>query len=199
MAPSEDGLEMLEGGNQKIFKYETFPKFDLSLFYMPRPIENYNNDEAAGIHLKTLINNDQLSKMHDSEWARYLAEILYILWFQIFSTTLPMYPNHSKDLVAFCKKMLSYVNRKLHPMRDIEIIYRRLFETCGTCRLQDEILDLFNDMKKNKIDPDKVTFGTYYQSFQVSKKPLQPTPGSFAKGTSSVSGPFSSRGADKNV
>jgi hypothetical protein len=73
--------------------------------------------------------------MHDSEWARYLAEILYILWFQIFSTTLPMYPNHSKDLVAFCKKMLSYVNRKLHPMRDIEIIYRRLFETCGTCRL----------------------------------------------------------------
>ena len=27
-------------------------------------------------------------------------------------------------------------------------------------------------MKRNKIDPDKVTFGTYYQAFQVSKKPL---------------------------
>jgi pentatricopeptide repeat protein len=62
-------------------------------------------------------------------------------------------------------------------MRDIEIIYRRLFEACGTCRLQDEILDLFNDMKKNKIDPDKVTFGTYYQAFQVSKKPIA-APGS---------------------
>ncbi len=47
-------------------------------------------------------------------------------------------------------------------MRDIEIIYRRLFEACGTCRLQEEILDLFTDMKKNAIDPDKVTFGTYY-------------------------------------
>jgi hypothetical protein len=57
-------------------------------------------------------------------------------------------------------------------MRDIEVIYRRLFEACGTCRLQDEIKDLYNDMKRNKIDPDKVTFGTYYQAYQVAKKPL---------------------------
>lgn len=48
---------------------------------MARPIENYNNEEAAGMHLKSLINNEQLSKMHDSEWARYLAEIIYILWY----------------------------------------------------------------------------------------------------------------------
>ena len=108
--------------------------------------------------------------MHDSEWARYLAEIIYILWFQIFCTTLPMYPNHARELVTFAKKMIAYLARKLHPMRDVEIIYRRLFEACGTCRLQDEILDLFQDMKRNKIDPDKVTFGTYYQAFQVSKK-----------------------------
>ena len=25
-------------------------------------------------------------------------------------------------------------------------------------------------MKRNKIDPDKVTFGTYYQAFLISKK-----------------------------
>jgi len=55
-------------------------------------------------------------------------------------------------------------------MREVEIIYRRLFEACGTCKLQEEILDLFNDMKQNKIDPDKVTFGTYYQAFLMSKK-----------------------------
>jgi hypothetical protein len=58
-------------------------------------------------------------------------------------------------------------------MRDIEMIYRRLFEVCGTCKLQDEILELFNDMKTNKIDPDKVTFGTYYQSFLLSKKNIE--------------------------
>lgn len=47
-------------------------------------------------------------------------------------------------------------------MREAEMIYRRLFEACGACKLGDEILELFNDMKQNKIDPDKVTFGTYY-------------------------------------
>lgn len=76
-----------------------------------------------------------------------------------------MYPAYSKELVIFCKRLLSHLNKKLHPMRDIEIIYRRMFEACGTCRLPEEILELFNDMKKNKIDPDKVTFGTYYQAF----------------------------------
>ena len=53
MASSEEGLDFAH-----IFKYETFPKFDLSLVYTPRPIENYNNEEAAGMHLKSLINNE---------------------------------------------------------------------------------------------------------------------------------------------
>lgn len=100
--------------------------------------------------------------MHDTEWARYLAEIIYVLWYQIFCTTLPMYNNYAKDLIYFAKKLLEYINRKLAPMREVEMIYRRLFEVCGTCRLQDEIQELYSDMKKNKIDPDKVTFGTYY-------------------------------------
>jgi hypothetical protein len=72
MAPSEDGLEppsSLESTPsknasgavqrpQRIFKYQTFPKFDETLYYQPRKIENYNNEEAAGMHLKSLINND---------------------------------------------------------------------------------------------------------------------------------------------
>lgn len=82
-----------------------------------------------------------------------------------------MYPTYSKELIGFCKSLLAHLTKKLHPMRDIEIIYRRLFEACGTCGLPEEILDLFNDMKhRNKIDPDKVTFGTYYQAYQVAKK-----------------------------
>lgn len=31
-------------------------------------------------------------------------------------------------------------------------------------------------MKKNKIEADKITFGTYYQAFQVAKKGAQPSP-----------------------
>jgi len=135
--PLKDGLEIdpATGELRITYKYQTFPKFDLSLFYVPRPIQNYCSDEGAGVTLKSLINNEQLGKMHDSEWARYLAEIIYILWFQIFCTTLPMYPAHAKELINFAKRLLSYLAKKLHPMRDIEIIYRRLFEACGTCRL----------------------------------------------------------------
>jgi len=73
-----------------------------------------------------------------------------------------MYASCSKELVYFASKLLEYVQRKLTPMRDVELIYRKLFEACGTCKLQEEILELYSDMKKNKIDPDKVTFGTYY-------------------------------------
>ncbi len=110
MAPLEEGLEFEGiGGQPHIFKYQTFPKLDISLYYKPRPIENYNNEEAAGMHLKSLINNDILSKMNDLEWARYLSEILYILWFQIFTTTLPMYQTHSKELVFFAKRLLTHL------------------------------------------------------------------------------------------
>ena len=162
----------LELDGAAVFKYLTFPKLDAALFYPARRIECYNGEEAAGLHLKSLISNEQLGRMNEAEWARYLAEIVYILWFQIFTTTLPMYGPHSRDLVVFCQRLLAHVTRKLHPMRDIEVVYRRLFEACGTCRLQEEIKEIYADMKRNKIDPDKVTFGTYYQAYQVAKKPL---------------------------
>lgn len=129
MAPCEENLEP-----GQVFKYQIFPKFDLSLFYAPRNVENYNEDTHGSL-LKSLINNEQLQKMHESEWARYLSEIIYLLWYQIFSTTLPMYSQHAKELVYFAKKMLEHTNKKLTPMREIEMIYRRLFEACGTCRL----------------------------------------------------------------
>ena len=75
--------------------------------------------------------------MNDSEWSRYLCEIIYLLWFEIFATTLPMYNSYAKELIFFAKKLLDHINKKLAPMRDIEIIYRKLFEACGTCRLQE--------------------------------------------------------------
>jgi pentatricopeptide repeat protein len=47
-------------------------------------------------------------------------------------------------------------------MRDIEIIYRRLFESCGSCKQVKELTELYDEMKKAKVIPDKVTSGTYY-------------------------------------
>ena len=42
-------------------------------------------------------------------------------------------------------------------MRDIEFIYRRLFESCGTCKRSQELRDLHKEMLKFRIEPDKVT------------------------------------------
>jgi hypothetical protein len=47
--------------------------------------------------------------MNDAEWARYLAEVIYVLWYQIFTTTLPMYQKHSKELVFFAKRLLTHI------------------------------------------------------------------------------------------
>jgi hypothetical protein len=143
----------------------------MSLYYQPRAIENYQNDEGLSVLLKTLLNSEMLSKMNDEDWASYLAEVVYILWFQIFTTTLPMYHSHAKDLLSFCRSLLTHLrSKKLKKMRDAEIVYRRLFEACGTCLLKDEIQELWDDMRRNKIEPDKITFGTYYQAFQIAKK-----------------------------
>jgi len=61
--------------------------------------------------------------------------------------------------------MLSYLVRKIKPMIHTEYIYRKLFEMCGNARLKDEIIDIFKELKRAKIVPDKVTFGTYYHAF----------------------------------
>jgi hypothetical protein len=42
MAPCEEGLEP-----NTTFKYQTFPEFDLSLFYVPRKVENYNEENGS--------------------------------------------------------------------------------------------------------------------------------------------------------
>jgi len=84
----------------------------MSLYHQPRPIEYYQTDEGISILLKTLLNGETLAKMNDEDWASYLAEVVYILWFQIFTTTLPMYMSHSKELVSFCRGLLRYVRGK---------------------------------------------------------------------------------------
>lgn len=49
-------------------------------------------------------------------------------------------------------------------MRDVEFIYRRLFESCGTTKQINELRQIYKDMIKNKIEPNKVTSGVYYQA-----------------------------------
>ena len=74
-----------------------------------------------------MIKNEELMQMHNNEWARYMSEILYVLWFQVFGSALPIYVVHASTMVEFARKLLNHTRNRIKPMRDIEYIYRRLF------------------------------------------------------------------------
>lgn len=142
---------------------------DVANFYQPRPIENFN--EEVKVHLKNVIGSEALKKMNDQEWARYLAETIYLMWFQVFATALPMYNQSAKELVQFSRQLLEHITKKLKPFKNIEIIYRKMIEAAGTCSLKEEIEGLFAELKEvHKVDPDKITFGTYYHSFSMASQ-----------------------------
>ena len=98
-----------------------------------------------------MIKKEELTKMHDAEWARYMMEILYLLWFQVFSSTLPIYVAHTPRMIDFAKKLLNIIRNKIKPMRDIEYVYRKMFYSCGVCKQIGELRDLHKDMMKNKV------------------------------------------------
>jgi len=109
--------------------------------------------------------------MNEADWARYMAEVIYCMWFHVFAATLPMYMPHAVELIFFARKLLQYVTKKLHPMQELEIIYRRMFEACGSCQQQEQVRQLYAEMKSIRhIDPDKITFGTYYQSLLLCQR-----------------------------
>ena len=58
-----------------------FPKLDLSQATLPRSIPDYNMDSFAEQIMGQMIKKEELIKMHDAEWARYMLEVLYLLWF----------------------------------------------------------------------------------------------------------------------
>lgn len=71
--------------------------------------------------------NEELIKMNNNEWSRYMLESLYLLWFQAFCATLPIYTAHAPVMIDFARRLLLYITHRIKPMRDLEIIYRRLF------------------------------------------------------------------------
>ena len=129
LPPNEDGIQPNE-----LFYYRVFPKFDTKYLIAARSIQNYNIDQMKQQIMGSIISNEELIKMHNSEFARYQLEIIYLLWFQVFCSTLPIYSSHATGLIEFSKNILNHIRSKIKPMRDIEFIYRRLFESCGTTK-----------------------------------------------------------------
>lgn len=71
--------------------------------------------------------------MNEADWSRYMAEVIYSMWFHVFAATLPMYQAHASEIIFFARQLLQYTTKKLHPLQEVEIVYRRMFEACGSC------------------------------------------------------------------
>lgn len=95
-----------------------------------------------------MTSNDAISKMHEADWAKFMAECIFCLWFQVFAATLPMYQSHSSEMIIFARKLLNYISNKLKPLREVEIIYRRMFEACGLCMQLDQIKELYKELQQ---------------------------------------------------
>lgn len=71
--------------------------------------------------------------MNEAEFARYMSESIYTMWFHCFAANLPLYKSQSAELIHFARTLLKYLCKKLHPMSEVEIVFRRMFEACGSC------------------------------------------------------------------
>lgn len=163
MLPSEDGLEP---GLQ--YSYKVFPiKFRANLFNQPRKTHDY----TESVVYKSVVTNEMIMNMHDLDWARYMCESVYCLWIQVLCGVIPNYKQHAAELISFTRKLLAAVQHKLNPMRETEIMYRRLFEACGNCGLSDQIKEMYSELQTQKnLEMDKITYSTYYESLMKCKE-----------------------------
>ena len=128
-APSE--IDLVEDAK---YMYEVFPSsLDRSLYYKPRKLNYHREDAMRSVH-KQVLSKDQIKAMNEADWSRHMAEVIYSMWFHVFAATLPMYATHASELIFFGRKLLQYVTKKLHPLQEVEIVYRRMFEACGSCQ-----------------------------------------------------------------
>lgn len=114
--------------------------------------------------MKHKISDRDIEKMNLSDWAKYLNESIYVIWFEILCITISKYPTVSKNLMQYSRQTIHFIKKKLHHLKEGENIYRKMFEACGKVKLPEEARILFEDMRSSKIEADKVTMGTYFQA-----------------------------------
>ena len=44
--------------------------------------------------------------MNEIEWAKFMAESIYCMWFHIFAASINNYRNHANELIFFARKLL---------------------------------------------------------------------------------------------
>lgn len=118
LQPSEEGLP------EQVYTYSMFPEqFVSGLFNKPRKTHDY----SEALVYKSIVSNEMIMSMHDLDWARYMCESIYCLWIQVLCAVIPSYKEHAAEIIQFARKLLQAVMHKLAPLRETEMMYRRLF------------------------------------------------------------------------
>lgn len=76
MQPNEEGLNP-----DDLWGYKVWPPLNPAQFIEPRSVPDYNKDSIYQQVMGSLIRPEDLSKMHDDEFARYMIEVLFLLWY----------------------------------------------------------------------------------------------------------------------
>ena len=129
----------------ELWSYDYFPILNPVYYNKPRPIQNFIKDANNAIKWK--IDNKEITKMNDSKWARFLLESVYVLWFYVMSVSLPKYDAEASKIFKFSQSVLTFVKLRLKSLKEIEFVYKKLFEACMKCKLHEEASLLKDEMK----------------------------------------------------
>lgn len=103
-----------------------------------------------------------------SDWAKYLYESIYVVWIELLCYSLIKYMPVSPKLMQYAKQTVQFVRKQLKHIWESEQVYKCLFEACGKCKLPDEARSIYEDMKSNKIEVDKVTMGAFFHALTTA-------------------------------
>lgn len=153
MAPFDMDIE------GETWSYEYFPVLNPALYINPRAIQNFIKDANNAIKWK--VDNKEITKMNDAKWSKYLLESVYVLWFYVMSITLPKYEGESHKIMKFAKTVLAFLKIKFKSIKEVEFVYKKLFEACMKCKLHEEASQLRDEMKSITfayLDTNQKTF-----------------------------------------
>lgn len=129
----------------EVWTYTYFPVLNPGLYNKPRPIQNFIKELNNAVKWK--IDNKTIGKMTTSKWAKYLFETIFNLWFYVMSTTLQKYNKDAEKIFRYSKTIIEFLKKKLGGIKEIEFVYKKLFEACMKCKLHDEAGKLRDEMK----------------------------------------------------
>eukprot|EP01022_Parablepharisma_sp_SALTPOND_P004610 TRINITY_DN120621_c2_g1_i1.p2 TRINITY_DN120621_c2_g1~~TRINITY_DN120621_c2_g1_i1.p2 ORF type:complete len:392 (-),score=20.85 TRINITY_DN120621_c2_g1_i1:3666-4841(-) len=113
--------------------------------------------------------------MSNSELTRYMLECIFDVWFKVFTDSIRLYPklNHI-DFIRYAYNLLNLIKKKVlfasknknqyKPLKNLELLYKRMIEACGMCEQKEEAARIFQDIKKDSIEPSVDTFNAYFQA-----------------------------------